>query len=184
MGANRGCHDVQRPSLVLVLDGHDASGKTTLADRLATVLNACHLRPFAGAAGRQFTSAVDQEDFDEAARIAHNAVQDSLAAATSSIAIFDRHWMTVFSILPEAYWHSWKPLPPTTLCWADLPATLERLKHRPQLDSDDFDHPHYLSVYWKLATTFACNIVRTDKLDLEESLATVLAWSRRFDNRT
>jgi hypothetical protein len=127
---------------------------------------------------------VNQQDFDLAAAIAHKAVQDCFAMATSSIAIFDRHWMTVFSMLPEEYWHSWEPLPPTTLCWADLPTTLERLKNRTQPDDDDFDHPHYLSVYWKLAVTFGCNIVRTDKLDLEESLAAVLAWSRRFESQT
>lgn len=165
--------------MILVLDGHDASGKTTLAARLAAELGARHLRPFAGAVGRQFTSAANQGNFDAAAAIAHRAVEDSLAAATSNVVIFDRHWMTVFSMLPEAYWHDWKPLPPTILCWADLATTLDRLQGRTQSEADDFDHPHYLTVYWQLARRFDCEILRTDKLGVEESLATALAWSRQ-----
>ncbi len=166
--------------MILVLDGHDASGKTTLASRLAAELGACHLRPFAGAVGRQFTSSVSRENFDAAAAIAQRAVEDSLSTATSNVVIFDRHWMTVFSMLPEAYWQEWKPLPPTILCWSDLATTLDRLQGRTQSDADDFDHPHYLSVYLQLARRFDCEILRTDKLGLEESLATALAWSRQW----
>jgi adenylate kinase family enzyme len=165
---------------VLVLDGHDGAGKTTLATRLAESLGGVHVRPFAESTGRQFTAYVDQGNLSGAADLARNGVEGMLSRFDGRVLVFDRHWMTAFSLLPECYWKAWQPLPPTTLCWANLETTLQRLRFRRRNEERCYDHRQFLSIYWKLAERFECNILRTDTLDLEDSVEALQLWAERF----
>lgn len=163
---------------VLVLDGHDGSGKTTLATKLAELVEGVHVRPFSGSVGRQFLSSVDRGNFSVAADLARQAVASVLSTAGGRVLVFDRHWMTVFSLLPESYWADWQPLPPTTLCWANLETTLNRVRLRSTDEDRAYDHRKFLSIYWKLAEQFECNILRTDRLNLDASVEALEEWAR------
>ena len=163
---------------VLVLDGHDAAGKTTLATMLAKSVGGVHIRPFAGDVGERLVRCVDEGEMLQAADLAQRAIKNALCNVDAPVLVFDRHWMTVFSLLPESYWSAWQPLPPTTLCWADLKSTLTRLRCRTVDETHSYDHRHFLEMYQKLAQRFDCNIVRTDILSVEESFELVYSWAR------
>ena len=163
-----------------MLDGHDGAGKTTLAAMLAESLGGVHVRPFAGDTGRLLISYVNQGNVTLAADLARQAVEETLSKSEAPVLVFDRHWMTAFSVLPETYWNEWQPLPPTTLCWADLQTTLQRVNSRSHDEGESYDHRHFLSVYWELAKRFECNILRTDQLSLDESFASLYSWAAHF----
>jgi adenylate kinase family enzyme len=165
---------------VLVLDGHDGSGKTTLALKLAESLGGVYVRPFAKSIGERFTSSVNRGEYSVASDIARNAVEGALSTIDGRVMVFDRHWMTAFSLLPESYWKAWQPLPPTTLCWANLKTTLRRLRLRSRDDNHCYDHAKFLTIYWKLAERFECNILRTDRLNLEDSVEALRLWAEPF----
>ena len=165
---------------ILVLDGHDGSGKTTLAARLARHLGGAHVRPYSGIVGRLFLWAVERGDFSFAGDLARHAIDYALAKEDAPVLIFDRHWMTAFSVLPEAFWGDWGPPPPTALCLAGLETTLARLAGRPDDEDHAYDHRHCISVYRNLGPRFGCHVVDTDDLTLDESFETLLSWARRF----
>jgi hypothetical protein len=165
---------------ILVLDGHDGSGKTALAARLAQSLGGIHVRPYSGIAGQLFLWSVERGDYSFSADLALHAVDYALAKNNAPVLIFDRHWMTAFSVLPESYWGAWEPLPPTSLCWAGIETTRARLARRPDDDDQAYDHSHFLSVYRDLGQRFGCHVVNTDDLTLDESFETLLSWAERF----
>jgi deoxyadenosine/deoxycytidine kinase len=165
---------------VIVLDGHDAAGKTTLAARLAEELGGLHVRPFAGTAGQLMLWSARQGNFAFTSDLARQAVAYTLAENTAPVLVFDRHWMTVFSLLPESYWPAWEPLPPTVLCWANLETTLSRLAARGDVEMQLEEHLHYLSVYRDMAERFGCHILQTDQLTIAEATKMLIERVKRF----
>jgi len=163
------------------LDGHDGSGKTTLAARLALHLGGAHLQPYSGNAGPRFLRAVHQGNFSFASELARRAVDRALATNNAPVVIFDRHWMTAFSLLPSSSWPAWQPLPPTALCWSGIETIRSRLaRRRPEKGEQAYDHLHFLSVYWDLGRRFGCQVVKTEEVTVDESFEVVLSWALRF----
>lgn len=163
---------------VFVLDGHDGAGKTTLARMLAQKLNAIYVRPFSGDTGEKLIRLANEEKFSEtsnwglqAIKIMHNAYPDRKL-------VFDRHWMTVFTLIPQDYWEQWMPLPPTILCWTDVSSTLIRTASRREKQYPEDYHRYYLNAYKKLADQFNCYLLDTSHKKIEESLNELLTWTR------
>lgn len=165
---------------ILVLDGHDGSGKTALAARLAQALGGIHVRPYSGIVGRLFLRSVERGDFSFASDLALRAVEYALAEHDAPVLVFDRHWMTAFSVIPESYWGAWEPLPPTALCWAGIETTRARLAARSGDDDRAYDDRHFLSVYRELGERFGCHFVDTDGLTPDESFEILLSWALPF----
>jgi deoxyadenosine/deoxycytidine kinase len=165
---------------VIVLDGHDAAGKTTLAARLAEELGGLHVRPFAGTVGQLMLWSAGQGEFAFTSNLARQAIDYTLAVNQAPLLIFDRHWLTLFSLLPESYWSAWESLPPTVLCWASLETTLSRLAARAEVEIPLEEHLHYLSLYRNIAERFGCHILRTDQLTTAEATKTLVEWAQQF----
>jgi thymidylate kinase len=165
-----------RPQRILVVDGHDASGKTTLARRLAAVLGAEYLRPFGGDVGARLL-ALAASDPEGATQHSMAAVASAADAATRNVLVYDRHWMTVCTLVPERWWSRWLPIPRTALCWADLNTTRTRLAARSEHDEFADEHERYLKLYRDLAERFGCMVVRTDQGSEDASLELLLRWS-------
>jgi hypothetical protein len=161
----------------LVLDGHDGAGKTTLAARLAEEVGGVHVRPFGGSLGEQMLGSAERGDFRAAALLARRGIERVLESQPARTLVFDRHWMTLFTLLPESFWSDWLPPPPTTLCWSALDTTRLRLRLRGEAEGSSETHEHYLRRYRDLADRFGCPLLRTDQLSPEESLEHLLAWA-------
>jgi hypothetical protein len=164
---------------ILALDGHDASGKTTLAKRLAAVLGGVHVRPFAGSDGPRLL-ALAATDPDGVISFAEDSLAAAAERARADVLVFDRHWLTVCSLLPTGLWTRLQGLAatPTALCWADLPTTLARLRERGEDPQPAAEHIHYLDIYLRLASAHGCLLLRTDREPEEQSLDRLIAWSR------
>lgn len=163
---------------IIVLDGHDGAGKTTLAGLLAETLEGAHLRPFGGKVGSQMLYLAAKGDFTSLSGLARCAVDRMLACTKKSVIIFDRHWMTIFTLIPEKLWIDWLPLPPTTLCWAPLDTTIERLSHRREQTCGREHHRRYLHLYEELGRRYDCNLLRTDLNSIEDSVRLLTDWAR------
>lgn len=163
--------------LILVIDGHDGAGKTTLARRLAEDLGARYVRPFSGTEGERMLEAAERGRFAEAARLGREMVRRASRGAGRGVQIFDRQWMTLFTLLPESFWPGWHPLPPTVMCRAGLEATLSRLEDRGQGRADIEWHVRYLDRYESIARRFRVPILRTDQAGESASLAWLRNWA-------
>lgn len=167
-------------SSLLVLDGHDGSGKTTLAVRLADALGAHYVRPFGPPAGERLLELSAQRLYEETLELGCQAVAQAAAAAPDRTRVFDRHWMTVLSLLPEEYWDRFDPMPPTLLCWSDLETTIARLAERDGTSADAAavrEHEHYLDRYMRLADRFGQQVLRTDRLAPDEAFESARGWA-------
>jgi hypothetical protein len=138
-----------------------------------------YVRPFAPPTGARLLALAANGRFDAALRLAHEAVRRAAAAEPGRLCVFDRHWMTVLSLVPEERWGEWRTLPPTVLCWADIGTTLTRLRERgdSQSDEDVQEHLHYLDRYAALAKRFGCPVLRTDELSADAALDWLLGWA-------
>jgi thymidylate kinase len=167
-----------KAKLVLVLDGHDGTGKTTLAKRLASELEATYLQPFHGSGGVQLIELVEQDQLVFAGRLAQRLVKGALAGAKTSTVICDRHWMTLYTLLPAHYWPEWEPLPPTVLCQAELATIRQRLAGRDEKQFGASYHRYYLEYYQKLARQYECPVLHTDQHSVKECLNWLLDWAK------
>jgi thymidylate kinase len=161
---------------VLVLDGHDAAGKTTLATLLAERTEAHLIRPFEGKLGKLIAWAWGRGEFELADTIARASVRKELASNGDAPAlVFDRHWLSLFTVLPRSFHERWRPLPPTVLCWADVETTCRRLAERGEDVGDVSEHEHYCAVYLDLAAEHEVPVVDTTSLELERAYDAVAA---------
>ena len=117
---------------VVGIDGHDGTGKTTIARAVAQALNASYQRPFGGERGALLLGAHRAGDQAAVLRIGTAALLAGIhRAGTDRPVVLDRSWMTVGSLLSdENFYEHWTIWTPTILCWADLPTTLSRLGER------------------------------------------------------
>lgn len=175
-GAGNSASSLEK-NLILVIDGHDSAGKTTLSRRLARDMKADYLRPFGGEKGTAMLEAAESGKFREAARLAHEMVDRVLSQSSSSIKVLDRHWMTVLTLLPEALWNQWLPPPPTFLCWVDIDVTLARIHARWERHYPRSWHLKYIHRYLDLAKRFEVPILRTDNTSVSDASAQLHLWA-------
>jgi thymidylate kinase len=164
---------------IVALDGHDASGKTTLSRRLAAVLGGRAVRPFAGQRGADMLHAAESGDKARALEIAREAVSSTLAEHSDApVLVCDRLWLTVFTLVPEELQAKWPFFAPTALCSADLETTLARLKARDEAPEPALWHTRYMEQYLRLAQRWGAFVLRTDRSTEDESLAALVEWAR------
>lgn len=161
---------------LFVLDGHDGTGKTTLAKRLANELNFDYARPFSGNIGEFLLWLAEVEDYAFLIEYGKRVIVRTIANCTGQGVVFDRHWMTVLSLIPEEKWDIWGQIPPTTLCWVDLPTTKKRLGMRSEISEEDSVHSHYIKIYQRLASHFGCQVLDTSQITEQAALDELLYW--------
>lgn len=146
-----------------VLDGHDGSGKTTLARMLAAHLGAVMVRPYTGDVARRFVALHDQGRLRELHDFTLGVVRRHEAArAYARAVVFDRHWLTMWSLLPEELQAEWEPLPPTVMAWADPETTFARVTARGETARNTLAyHQRYCAVFADLAARCRLPVVDT-----------------------
>jgi hypothetical protein len=163
--------------LVVALEGHDGSGKTTLAIRLAERLDAEYVRPYGGPVGAEMLAAAERDDHERAFELGRAAANEALRRAGGSRIVCDRLWLTVFTLVPPVLFPRWGARAPTAVCWADLATTQERLERRSEDARGTAWHEHYVRRYRELARRFDCPVVRTDAMSEDEALDSLTDWA-------
>jgi len=161
---------------IIVLDGHDGSGKTTLSKMLAAHINGIYVRPFGGKNGKVLIESAEKKEYELTIQIGIDSIQQIYNQHTNQTLVFDRHWMTVLSLLPEQLWKKWTIYPPTILCWANLQTTKKRLHQRMEQKFDDEYHQSYLNIYKNLVSHHNSLIIDTNRESIQDSLNTINQW--------
>jgi thymidylate kinase len=164
---------------IITIDGHDGTGKTTLCRLLAKYLVGYYVRPFSGSTGESLLKSANEQDYVETMLIGKNAIRKVCDSYRNKTLIFDRHWMTVLSLLPESYHGNWDLFPPTILCWTDLKTTKSRIASREEEKLNDIYHNKYLEIYKKLANTYNIPIINTSNITIETSMLEIINWLNR-----
>jgi hypothetical protein len=162
------------PRLV-VLDGHDAAGKSTLAGLIARHYGWRHVRPFAGELGDFIAWSYRSRRYRLANEVALGAVARVLDENRDAPGlVFDRHWLCMFTVLPPGFRRAWRDRPPTILIWADPETTAIRQRERSE-PVDEALNDYYCRVYRELADRYRVPVVDTSRASLQDSLAECLA---------
>lgn len=166
---------------ILVLDVHDGAGKTTLANLLAEKVSGEYVKPFNNSLGDMIAWLYKNQKYaltDTVSRLAIEKVYDENKYDENknvNCLIFDRHWLSIFTLLPEKYFSNWGKLPKTFLCWVDVETTIQRLTERGETILENDRHEYYCSQYKKLAERFGVPLIDTNKYNIDESLEKILA---------
>jgi len=150
----------------IALDGHDGSGKSSIAKALAAMGHGTVVKPFSAQLGDYIAYLWGSRRFAEADRAARFAVRS--VSATPGRLVFDRHWLTMATVLPERYIRHWER-PRTIVCWADLTTTIERLQQRGEEIGDLDYHRFYLDEYRRIANKAKVPVVDTTSLSVDEA---------------
>lgn len=167
---------VTRPRVpeLLVVDGHDGAGKTSIARRLDPVYGR-YVRPFGGTLGDFIAWLAYRQRWTDLNEVARAAVEQVVEAnRDAQRLIFDRHWLSMFTLLPDGFRSAWYPVPHTVLCWADLSTTLRRLDERDEPAGDVGEHERFIALYRDLAARYRVPVVDTSRLTLDEGVAEVV----------
>ena len=160
---------------ILVLDGHDGSGKSTIAGQLARRLGWAVARPFEGAVSDAFYRCLASGEHATLDRIARSAV-DRLGAQHAGGVVFDRHWLTMLSVLPPSLWPGWLPPPPTLVCWADPATTHARVTARGETRrTSPQAHALACARFLELAQRHGASLLDTSALAPDQALHALMA---------
>lgn len=168
---------VQQPLLPdLVLDGHDGVGKTTVAAALAERVGGTVLKPFANELGDHIAWLWRHGNYQEANDLCLRSVERVLTTTKAPRPwIFDRHWVTMFTVLPRSFHDQWKPLPTTVVLTADTGVMMDRLVERGEDPLERELHEKYRLLYNELGREQGALIIDTSGTVIDEVVATILA---------
>lgn len=151
-----------KKSKIIVMDGHDCSGKTTLAHLVAKELNGKYVKPYADSLGDLIAWATLKEKYNLANELSLAAVERQIDENRGvDCLIFDRHWLSMFTVLPEDFHQRWHPLPITFLCWADLETTNHRMHARGEIEKNPWCNEYYCKCYKEYALKYNIPIIDT-----------------------
>jgi thymidylate kinase len=165
---------------IIVLDGHDGAGKTTLARLAAATLGGTYVKPFDSTLGDMIAWLCEEQGFELADELSRASIRKIMEEHTESpLLIFDRHWLSMFTLFPVKLRASWFTLPTTILCWTDLETTKARLSTRGEDPGNDAEHEHFIKLYLSLAEQFSVPIVNTTCESAEESLNRIMKLTQK-----
>lgn len=154
-----------------MIDGHDCSGKTTLARNLVSnCAEAVHVRPFSDELGELLWWLCLEKNYALANELALASVQKVEEEKSGRILVFDRHWVTLFTLLPEDYWTSWYPQPMTIVCWADPSVTSARMAGRGEAELYPGYNGYYCELYQQIANQFKVPLLNTSDQNEERCI--------------
>jgi adenylylsulfate kinase-like enzyme len=171
-------------SIIIILDGHDGVGKSTIAKGVLSRIKGKYLRFFdEDFIGTHDFLSLSTDDKIKTAKI----VFDKLSNENGTI-VMDRGLMSVLSLLPQSRWDEFKSyFDKFTVLHikADLDTILSRLKNRETDERGMFDDKHYLDVYSNISRRFLLPEIDTalePDLEINVKLALKLAGMAQRKN--
>jgi thymidylate kinase len=158
----------------IVFDGHDGAGKSTFAKLVAQALGGVYVKPFDDSLGDHMSWLWKQGRLAETNALALSAIERAVDLNPEGPRVFDRHWATLFSILPEEFWQPWNPLPITVICHADAATTYRRLQDRGEDPRDLELHERYQRIYSELGARFDALVIDTTSRPIESCVRAAL----------
>lgn len=160
---------------ILVIDGHDGSGKTTFAHMLAEHYGFMYVKPFSDSLGDLIAWACKKEDFELANKLAIKSVEKILEENKEKVLVFDRHWLSMFTVLPVEFHKMWDR-PITICCWTDPKTTVKRLKNREDDDVSAWNHDKFCSLYRDYANKYNIKLINTTDNDISHNFNEICAY--------
>jgi thymidylate kinase len=164
---------VENDRIFVVFDGHDGAGKSTLARLTAELIDGTVVKPFGDLLGDHIAWLWGNEKFQEADWLARSSIERVLSTAAEGPLVFDRHWATMYSVLPSQYWENWHPLPRTIVCHTTPEATRARLAERGEDPLEYEHHVHYQEIYRRLGQNNGALVLDTTHATADESMKAV-----------
>ncbi|MEZ8311431.1 hypothetical protein AB6C57_22445 [Vibrio splendidus] len=158
---------------IIVIDGYDGTGKTTLSQNLATALGGKYIKPFLQS-GIYIRRLHEKGYFREAHLLASISIEESLKEEyVGNFAIIDRHWLSMSVFAGEDGSEIYEPRPLTIMCDAEIKTIEKRLLERGEELIGD-NQLSFINKYRYLANRNNIPIIRTDTNSESESLSIAL----------
>ena len=160
---------------ILVIDGVDGSGKTSIANALALRLNGRYVKAFGGDTGRRIRVLNESGRKAEAEAIARQAARETVSRnSDASLLIFDRHWLSILAFISEEFAPNWQPHPPTVLLWASLETLQRRLQARATMAEEIDSIAHHARRYDLLAAQYDLPRLDTSRIGEREAAQIII----------
>lgn len=159
---------------IVVIDGVDGSGKTSIAAKLALRLDGRYVKAFEGETGLHIRLLNESGEKTAAEKLARHAVQETVSHnADARLLVFDRHWLSILAYISETFAANWQPYPPTVLVRADGARLLQRLRARgtPRAELDRVGQ--YAARLDMLAARFRVPCLDTTDLNVEDAVRSI-----------
>lgn len=155
---------------IIVIDGHDASGKTSICKRISEILGYKYIKPFSNSLGDLIAWLITCKNYKLANQIAMSAIDKVLKENPKSNLIFDRHWICMFTLIPDDLKSDWHHIPFSIICWANPEITLTRLHERNDIDINKWDNEYFCKKYLEVGERYHIPIIDTSFISVDEGV--------------
>jgi thymidylate kinase len=157
--------------MILAIDGHDASGKTSVAREVARLAGARYAKPYDGTVGQLMRWLHEHDQGELVVEMGRAAIDYSLdVAGDAPRVVCDRHWLTVLAVTNLDRAALWRHGIITVLCWAPSDVTRDRLTARGDPNADLSTVDHYCDRYLALAKQYDVPTINTGEYGLDQAV--------------
>ena len=164
----------------IILDGHDAVGKTTIGKKLVSqlkleALKAEWVEPYAIYNGEKLIDLYIKKDYEGIIKFTKERfyfIQKKYS--DNDILVFDRMWLTAITLLPPSLRMEIPIIGHNILLWIDEKTTLERLTKRTNFDNA-WEHKKYCDLYLELANKYSIKVINTSINNIASTIDNIMA---------
>ena len=164
---------------IIAFDGHDGAGKTGIAkDVVSRLENSVYVKPYDGLLGDYIAWLYRIKSWSLLNETSQHAVQFALSSLNKEAyeyAIFDRGWLSIFTILPKEFWVSWEFRPYTVLFWCSPTTVVKRLKERNEDEGVFANHEYFCNLYRSISEEMKLPIINTSIDSYETCVSNALS---------
>lgn len=160
---------------IIVIDGHDGTGKTTIAKKLAKELDGVYIKPFDGIIGDIIVWLYERKKYKLLNKISFSILEKCIEENNNAnYLIFDRHWLSIYTLLPSKYYNEEFNFPYTILCTANSKTIIQRLRERNNKEEMNWDNDYFRKKYLEIANNYDLKIIDTSTINIENCINIIL----------